>query len=471
MINNIKFKSEFTKNVLTLMTGTTIAQALPIAISPILTRIYTPEDFGVFALYMAIASIVSIIATGRYEMAIMLPKKDSDAINIVILSILISFFISFISFFIVFIFNSQITSLLNNPEISNWLYFIPITVLLTGSYQSFNYWLNRKKQYKELSTSRVIQSGTTVTTNLSMGFNGSGSSGLIVGGLIGQSVATMILAKMVWSDDQEKVKDIKKLKIVALANKYIDYPKKSSIGALFNALAYQGEIILLSIFYSSHLLGLFYFVNKFINIPKQFLSTSIWQVFLSNTGNHIEYVFSAKFFKQKKIIVYSTVPMIYGIFIYTDLFIFIFGEDWKNATVFIAPLIVAMNINFIVASFSLFLIINNPKAEMIFNIFLALLKVSSIVLSYIVWKNIFYTIIVFSLVQFIMFYILGTWNYKQLGKNYLFFTKLYLPYFLIGLLFLSFSEWLFFEEALLSKIGIYLFVITLYFGVVKYAKI
>ncbi len=51
LLNNLKPKSEFTKNVLTLMTGTTIAQAIPIAISPILTRLYTPEDFGVFVLY------------------------------------------------------------------------------------------------------------------------------------------------------------------------------------------------------------------------------------------------------------------------------------------------------------------------------------------------------------------------------------------------------------------------------------
>lgn len=74
----IKFKpkSEFSRNVLTLMTGTTITQAIPIAISPILTRIYTPEDFGIFALYMSVVSIVSVVATGCYELAIMLPKKD-----------------------------------------------------------------------------------------------------------------------------------------------------------------------------------------------------------------------------------------------------------------------------------------------------------------------------------------------------------------------------------------------------------
>jgi O-antigen/teichoic acid export membrane protein len=67
VLNKLKPKSEFSRNVLTLMTGTTIAQAIPIAISPILTRIYTPEDFGMFALYMSTASLFSVIATGRYE--------------------------------------------------------------------------------------------------------------------------------------------------------------------------------------------------------------------------------------------------------------------------------------------------------------------------------------------------------------------------------------------------------------------
>ena len=79
MLKHLKPKSEFGRNVLTLMTGTTIAQAIPIAISPILTRIYTPEDFGVFALYISISTIFAVIVTGRYELAIMLPKKNKDA--------------------------------------------------------------------------------------------------------------------------------------------------------------------------------------------------------------------------------------------------------------------------------------------------------------------------------------------------------------------------------------------------------
>ena len=105
MINKLKPKSEFSRNVLTLMTGTTIAQAIPIAISPILTRIYTPKDFGLYALFISIAFILASVANGRYELAIMLPKKDEDAINIFALGFLITVFISLFLLILVFLFN------------------------------------------------------------------------------------------------------------------------------------------------------------------------------------------------------------------------------------------------------------------------------------------------------------------------------------------------------------------------------
>jgi O-antigen/teichoic acid export membrane protein len=471
LLNRIKPKSEFSQNVLTLMTGTTIAQAIPIVISPILTHIYTPESFGVFAIYISIVSIISVIATGRYETAIMHPKKDEDAINILVLSIVISFFISLISLMLVFIFNTNITNILNNQEISAWLYLIPISVLLTGIYQSFNYWSNRKKKYRRLATNKVVQSTTTVTSNIAIGLNSSSASGLIIGQILGQSISVSILGKLIWKEDKSIFHYIKKKKIIFLAYKYIQYPKKSAVGAFFNAIANQAEILLLGIFYSSHFLGLFYFVSRFVNIPKQFLSSSIWQVFLSNTGHDIKDVFNAKYFKQKKIILYTTFPIIYGIFIYPDLFVFIFNETWKEATKFILPLIIAMHINFIVASFSLFTIINRPDAEMKFNIYLAFFKVFSILTSHFIWHDIFYTILSFSIVQSIMFYILGSWNYNQLGKNYFFFTKLYTPYFLVSIVLLLISELLFSELSLALKNGIYLVVIGSYFGVIKYAKI
>jgi O-antigen/teichoic acid export membrane protein len=144
LMQRLKLKSEFTRNVLTLMTGTTIAQAIPIAISPILTRIYSPEDFGVFALFVAITSIFGTIANGRYELAIMLPKKDEDAINIFALGFIITTFISLLLLILVLIFQDKIVDILKNEDIRVWLYFVPLAVFFVGLYNILNYFNNRK---------------------------------------------------------------------------------------------------------------------------------------------------------------------------------------------------------------------------------------------------------------------------------------------------------------------------------------
>ena len=150
MIRRLKLKSDFSRNVLTLITGTTIAQVIPIAISPLLTRIYTPEDFGLAALFFAFFSILSSIATGRYELAIMSPKSDDEAKHIVFLSILVGAFIFFIATILIWFFDEEIVIFLGNPEIKNWLYFIPFLLFSFGIYQSIYYWLNRKKKYRRI---------------------------------------------------------------------------------------------------------------------------------------------------------------------------------------------------------------------------------------------------------------------------------------------------------------------------------
>jgi len=334
MLNRIKPKSEFSRNVLTLMTGTTIAQAIPIAISPILTRIYSPEDFGMFALYMSVASMISVVATGRYELAIMLPKRDEDAINIVALSILISFFVSFIALLIVFVFNAQITKLLGNPEISSWLYFIPISVLLTGVYQSFNYWSNRKKQYKRLATSRVIQSGTTATTNLAMGFGGFGSSGLILSGVLGQGVATAILGKMVFREDKKRLKEIKRLKIFALAKRYIKFPKFLILAHGINTLSGQVPILFLSSLFNLSSVGFYLLIKRVVNLPMSLIASAISDAFRQKAS--VEYVNNGNCKTTftttlKKLILLAVIPFVIFFIFAPELFSFVFGNKWEIA--------------------------------------------------------------------------------------------------------------------------------------------
>jgi O-antigen/teichoic acid export membrane protein len=363
MLNKLKPKSEFSRNVLTLMTGTTIAQAIPIAISPILTRIYTPEDFGVFALYMSVASILSVVATGRYELAIMLPKKDEEAISIMVLSIVIAFFVSFVALILVYVFNAQITGLLGSPEISNWLYFIPVTVLLTGVYQSFNYWSNRKKHYKRLATSRVVQSGTTATVNLGMGVSGFGSSGLILGGVLGQGVATTILARMIWKEDSYRLNKVNKLKIFALIKRYKKLPIFNLPNALVDGFRLSGINILIGAIYTTSILGQFSLAWKMIQMPMGLIGSSLSQVFFQKvaTTKRDELGILVKKFMLRAFIV--AFPIFVTIYIYAvDIFIIVFGKNWEVAGEVASVLTPWLFLNFLTSPLAnLFVVLNKQE--------------------------------------------------------------------------------------------------------------
>jgi len=334
MIKRLKPKSEFSRNVLTLMTGTTIAQAIPVGISPILTRIYTPEDFGLLALYMAIATIIAVIATGRYELAIMLPKKDEDAVHILLLSLMITVVISLISFLIAFFFNPQITKILGNQEISRWIYLVPGSILLIGFYNSLTYWTNRKKSYKKMAQNKVIQSGSMATMQVSLGLLKNSSSGLIVGWFFGQLIAVALLVRLVWREDKNKINKISILKIWGFAKRYKKFPLINSWSGLLNTASLQIPVILLTAFFSVAVTGFFSLAQRILQIPMTLLGSAIGQVYFekaSRLKNETSEVRRITLEVNKKLLLIGLFPI--GIIILwgDTLFALVFGQAWKVA--------------------------------------------------------------------------------------------------------------------------------------------
>jgi len=264
MLKKIFPKSDFVKNVITLVTGTAIAQAIPIAISPILTRIYSPDDFGILALFLSIVAVLSVVATGRYEFAITLPAKDEDARQILWLSCLFSILFSCVILIFVILFNSTITDILGNDKISEWLYFIPFVVLISGIYQSFNYWFNRKKKYANLSKSKITQTLTSSIVNLSVGFARKGGAfGLIFGQILGQLLSSMYLVFYFFKNTSIKKIDIKKNKVFALAKRYKDFPQYDILASFFNISSSSYTYFLQYFFWSCNF-RLFLFSTKSI---------------------------------------------------------------------------------------------------------------------------------------------------------------------------------------------------------------
>lgn len=405
MLSRLKPKSEFSRNVLILMTGTTIAQAIPIAISPILARIYTPEDFGVFALFIAIISILGIIISARYDFAIILPKKDKDALHLLILSVLINFVLCLIFLIIVIIFNEKITLFLANPEISIWLYFVPFSLFTIGIYQSLSFWANRKKYYKELSISRVSQSSSSSVSNLAIGLIGFNNIGLIVGQILGQTIATLILIKLTWSEIRTKIIFFKKIKLFAIAKRYSKFPKYDILASLINVSSHQLTHILINIIFGAVTAGLFYFTQKILSLPISLIASSISDVFRQEATKEYQQFGNAWMVYKKtlrKLFFLGLIPSII-LFLYSvEIFVLIFGEQWRISGEYAQILVPMLFLQFISSPLSSMLYIaEKQNINLVLQIVLFLLVSSSIFFS-----NDSYMVVILLSISFSLFYIL-----------------------------------------------------------------
>ena len=153
-IKNKTLFSEFNQSVLKLVTGTGIAQLIAIALSPILTRVYTPTDFGQFGLYMSILAILSVGITGRYELALMLPKSHRKASQLLALCLILTLFFTTLASIGIITYKYTLS---HTYPLENWIYVLPLGILFTGFFNCLSYWTNRLKEYKTLATTTITQ--------------------------------------------------------------------------------------------------------------------------------------------------------------------------------------------------------------------------------------------------------------------------------------------------------------------------
>lgn len=377
-------KNDFSRNVLTLLTGTTIAQAIPIAISPILTRIYTPEDFGSLAIFLSITAIFGAIANSRYELAIMLPKKDEDAINIAALALLINFFITIILLLIVTLFNNEIGDLLKNNDASHWLYFVPLSVFLVGLFNILNYFNNRMGNYKDLAYSNIYRSLALSFSQVCLGLYQTGVLGLIVGSFLSQLVVNIRLLKNILKKfDYRAIISIGKLKKLAI--RYIDFPKYSLPAVLSNSLSLNLTNVLIPIFYSTSTLGFYALVQRLLEVPSTLIGSSIGQVFYKSavTERKLHGTAITCFNSSLKSLLIIGIPFFSILFIVIeDAFALIFGENWRIAGEYGKILIPLFLIRFVAASLSnLTSAFEKQKVILIWQIMLLAISVFTLLIS------------------------------------------------------------------------------------------
>jgi len=413
--------SPFIKSVLTIFTGGAIAQVIPFLIEPVLTRIYTPEEFALFAQFISFTTLFTIIATARYELAIMLPKTDRKSINVFALSLIISMIVTTVSFIIVLLFRFPIAQFLKNEKLSIFLWLTPIVVLFAGLYQSLNYWSLRNKRFGLISLSRIIQTTINSLGNILLGFIKWGSKGLIVDYMLGQFAAFFAFIGKFFITDKRTTKLINKKEIKEMASHYADFPKINSLHAFTDILQQSLVIFLLSYFFTSDDVGFYSRTFRLLIAPVSLIGSSVGQVFFQRASSEFAKGNNIRPFviKNLKMMVWIAIPFFIVIFVFApQVFGWFLGKGWEQAGYYARYISLWLTMSILISPISTIpLIVGKQKQAFL----LSLLGNSLIILS--VWiggffySNIKISLVLISIAMFLYFSFVLYWFVKISGRQ------------------------------------------------------
>ncbi len=372
-------KDHFIKNVGILLSGNLLAQLIPIITSVILTRLYSQNDFAVMAYFFSISGIISVIISGRYEVAIVLPESKREAKALLALSLIINLIFSSILFLLFFTFSSFVNEVFSSYNLGWFLYLIPISTLLVGIYQSANYYNTRLSNYKKMSIVSTSRSVFTSTGNISLGYAGFKPGGLILGSLIGQLVGAVMLSKNALRDLKAEFPSKDEIRLVF--HKYRDFPLKNGLSILLFLLGNQLPILIIGyLFIENPDIGCYALMLRAFQLPMLTLGKSLSQVYYQESNQNQNLSRRTLFLKTTKyLFLLGIVPSLVVLFFGDSLFKLIFGSEWEYAGILAQFFICYYFIRLIFASQNTILITENKlSTEMIFNLIFFITQVAAV---------------------------------------------------------------------------------------------
>lgn len=367
-ISRLLPKGSAVHSVFLLAGGTTIAQALGILTMPVFSRIYSPGDFGVLALFTSITSILVELSGLRYYLAIPLPKKNAFARSLVVLSFFIQcVFIALLSVFLLLA-KDWILPLISADLLEPYWFLIPLGVGGMGFYLMLTQWAVREKEFSLIAKTRLTQSLSGIVTKLVLGLMGVKPLGLILGAIASQAGGVTSLAKRLIG--KNGIPEVDRTQIKRVTIRYRKFPIYDTWGGVLNTLGRQIIPILLVALYSPEIAGFFAFGMQILQLPATFIGQAIGQVFVQKAsvakydGNLAEV--SLKTFKA--LLRIGTFPILCLGLLAPDLFSFFFGEQWRMAGEFSRYLAPWLLLDFIHSPLSLlFHVLGRQRTYLIFH--------------------------------------------------------------------------------------------------------
>lgn len=421
LFNKFFYGRSFAKDVATLFSGSLIAQMISVLFSPVLSRIYTPEDYGLFALYLSVLNILIVIAPLRYEMAVMIPKEEGNAIKVANIALIFVFLFAIVTLIFSIVLNKYIAIALGNPAISGWLYFVPLGLFITGCYQVLNYFLNRKKEYKTISISKVTQNSVNSLSSFGFGLLKFNVGGLIYGLLLGQFCSFLVFLKKIKLSLFFKKENFRLSELKALSREHKEFPLYSLPTAILDAFSLQLPIILITHFFGTEEVGHYSFAMRVLTLPITLIGASVGQVFYQKISSVVNENGDAKRLIKKtwlNLMLIGAVPLLILLLGAPEIFSFVFGGKWYMAgtvAMIMSPMLFCMFVS--APTSSAYLVFKLQKFALFFGIGVLIYRPFALFIGYYL-NDFMIGLKILVLMEVLQIFLYNFLLWKKIGKIY-----------------------------------------------------
>lgn len=344
--------------------GTAGTQLFLVAASPLLTRLFSPEEFGGLAVYSSVLTVSLIVASLRYELAIPLPDQKSDAFAVLTLSLLCSAAIASLVAIALWMWGDVFASAFDISAIKSYLWVLPFGIFIGGSYRSFHYYAVRCHAFPTVSKTRMYQ----VFTQLVVQIAGSpfGMGALIFGHLCGQGVGAPTLARLAVRDGF--LRTIHWGRILHVARTYRRFPIYDTWSGLFNSLSHQLPPLFIAATFGAVEAGLYLLAMRVLLMPFDMVGSAIGTSLHASGREHVAAgTLSDAVFQILHLTLRLSLPGLLVFYVVSPaLFAWIFGPEWVGSAVIMQALIPLVVARFCASPISVIAFIQQRQKLMLF---------------------------------------------------------------------------------------------------------
>jgi O-antigen/teichoic acid export membrane protein len=333
-----------------LAAGSGLGRLVGILVIPLLTRLYTPEDFGVLSVFVALVTIIAPLVTLRYVLALPLSRYDAVALNLLVLSAVLLLVLTGLVTLLLAAWAEPLLTLVSMQVLVPWWWLIPVAVLGTAAYEMLTMWATRRRAYKVMARTQVTQSLGGALVKLGLGVAGMQPLGLLLGQVVAQAGAIGQFLRSFAADFRAGWPRVSLRLMRQVAWRHRAFPAWRVPSQFLLMASMQAPVLFMATMFDAGTTGQFGLALMALTIPVTVIGQSAGNALYGEAANLIKTdrprVLSIATSVQRRLLLLALPPALVLFFYGELIFALLFGEEWRMAGRFASVLAVAIMFQF-----------------------------------------------------------------------------------------------------------------------------